>query len=97
MAFLDALAAGFPALALACTLGGVSAVVGVLDRAPPGTGVPGGRWHRRVHRFVAADQEVARVWGRAGIALGRIVVVPAGAHEREGLEAVLREVRAMAR
>ncbi len=80
-----------PAIAWALTLGGVRAAL--LFPGPVPRNLP---WiERRFHRFVLPDQEQARVWGRSGIALGRIVVIAPGAHEQESLEAIFREVRAM--
>lgn len=108
IALIQAQSARLGDLAAACTLGGVAGVVGFLDGEPParlnpsaGRGPPGVHeprwWHRRIHRFACADAESAREWGRAGIALGRIVVIPPGPSEREALEAIVREVRSMAR
>lgn len=54
------------------------------------------RWARRFHRYVLADQESARAWARAGAGLGRVFVLPA-AHAQEALEALIVEVRSMAR
>lgn len=88
-------------VAMGCTLGGVAGVVGFFDHGPAGPDPDGARnlpwWQRRIHRFACADAESAREWGRAGIALGRIVVIPPGAHEREALAAIVREVRSMGR
>jgi hypothetical protein len=80
------------------TLAGAAAVV----VAPLGEAVPLPWWGRRFHRFIVPDQAAAREWAAAGVALGRLVVVPPAApdappssEEGAALRTVLEEVRAM--
>ncbi len=75
----------------AITLGGVRAALLFPGGAEPA--IP--TWQRRFHRYVVRDQDEARRWSRAGVALGRIVVVHD--HPEEALEALLREVGSMSR
>jgi hypothetical protein len=75
----------------AITLGGVRAALLFPDGADPA--IP--TWQRRFHRYVVRDQDEARRWSRAGIALGRIVVIQD--HPEEALDALLREVGSMSR
>lgn len=75
----------------AITLGGVRAALLFPEAGEPT--IPA--WERRFQRYVVRDQEEARRWSRAGIALGRIVVVHD--HPEEALEALLREVGSMSR
>jgi len=74
------------------TLGGARAVV----LFPTGTPRALPRWSRRFHRYVLADQDAARAWARAGAGLGRVFVLPEE-HAQEALEALIAEVRSMAR
>lgn len=74
------------------TLAGAGAVLLFPTGAP--RALP--RWARRFHRYVLADQDTARAWARAGAGLGRVFVLP-GAHAQEALEALIVEVRSMAR
>ncbi len=81
--------------ALLTTLVGARAVIG----APSGPASPLPWWGRRFHRLVLGTQAEARAWAEAGVALGRLVVVEAGADavERSALAAVIQEVLSMAR
>jgi len=74
------------------TLGGARAVV----LFPTGQPRALPRWARRFHRYVLADQDTARAWARAGAGLGRVFVLP-DANAQEALEALVVEVRSMAR
>lgn len=76
--------------ALITTLGGARAVL----LFPTGTPRKLPRWERRFHRYVLQDQETARAWARAGVALGRVVVL-SPEHADEALAALIREVRSM--
>lgn len=78
--------------ALAATLAGAAAVVAAPVDAPGA--LP--RWERRFHRFFVERPDAARAWVGAGIALGRLVLVPAGRDEGSALRAAIEEVRAMA-
>ncbi len=75
----------------AITLGGVRAALLFPEAGEPT--IPA--WERRFQRYVVRDQDEARRWSRAGVALGRIVVVHD--HPEEALEALLREVGSMSR
>jgi hypothetical protein len=76
----------------AITLGGVrAALLFPEDGAPT---IP--KWDRRFHRYVVPDQDQARRWSRAGVALGRIVVVD-DAHSEAAMDALLCEVGSMSR
>lgn len=77
---------------MAVTLGGVQAAL--LAPEGPARALP--RWERRFHRYLVRDQDTARAWTRAGVALGRIVVLHDDPHAEDALDAVLREVRSMA-
>ncbi|MDP2315566.1 MAG: hypothetical protein Q8P41_21890 [Pseudomonadota bacterium] len=81
--------------ALVTTLVGAAAVIAV----PLGPAEKLPWWERRFHRFLFASQAEARAWSAAGLAMGRLVVVPPGADavERAALEAAIGEVRSMAR
>jgi len=76
----------------AITLGGVRAALLFPEDGEPT--IPA--WDRRFHRYVVRDQDQARRWSRAGVALGRIVVVD-GAHSETALDALLCEVGSMSR
>ncbi len=75
-------------LTLMSTLAGVRAVVLQPTGAPPDT-VP--RWHRRVHRWLHANQDEARAWRACGLHLGRQVVVADDAPDAE-LRATLQAI-----
>lgn len=81
--------------ALLTTLVGARAVIAL----PVGPASPLPWWGRRFHRLVFGTQAEARAWGAVGVALGRLVVVEAGADavERSALHAVIGEVLSMAR
>lgn len=74
------------------TVGGARAVV-LFPTGSPRALPP---WARRFHRYVLPDQDAARAWARAGAGLGRVFVLPAE-HAQEALEALIAEVRSMAR
>jgi hypothetical protein len=80
--------AALPRLTLTSTLAGVRAVVLQPTGAPPET-LP--RWHRRVHRWLHANQDEARAWRACGLHLGRQVVVADDAPEAE-LRATLQAI-----
>lgn len=61
----------------------------------PNTLSPLPSWDRRVMRYIARDQDQARLWHRDGLPLGRLVMIAEGPWEHEALGAVVTEVRAM--
>lgn len=63
---------GLASAALATTLGGVLAVLVTPVGAP--RALPW--WERRFHRYVLPSQAEALAWRAAGVALGRLAVVP---------------------
>jgi hypothetical protein len=76
--------------ALITTLGGARAVL----LFPTGTPRKLPRWERRFHRYVLQDQDTARAWARAGVSLGRVVIL-SPAYTEEALDALIREVLSM--